>query len=184
MLYHHYSNIFVSLIFFIPVKMFPSNKKLEVKESSLPNAGMGLFTKINLNKGDIVTEYKGRRCTWKQVEDDVDNGYIYHIDDENVIDAKKVMKSFGRYANDALGLMRIKGITNNAEYVEENNRVYIVAKRNLKPGDEVFVPYGRLYWKQVKENIELDRKWAKTHAGGHAPQTHAAEIHAPLQHEA
>lgn len=134
----------------------PSSRTLFVKASTLPHAGNGLFTKIDLKKGDIVTEYKGRRRTWAQVEDQVDNGYIYHIDDDNVIDALKNKSSFGRYANDAAGLQRMLGIRNNAEYFEEDNRVFIRATRNIAAGKEIFVPYGKLYWKQVRENMKED----------------------------
>lgn len=149
----------------------PSSKRLLVKTSTLPNAGNGLFTKIDLKKGDIVTEYKGRRRTWAQVEDDVDNAYIYHIDDDNVIDALKNVNSFGRYANDATGLQRVAGLRNNAEYFEEDNRVYIRTTRSIAAGGEVLVPYGKLYWKQVRENMLEDMKNGKHHEH-HAPEIH------------
>ncbi len=131
-------------------------KDLRIKVSTIPNAGKGLFTKIDITKGTIITEYKGRRRTWKEVEDDVDNGYIYHIDDDNVIDAKTNLRSFGRYANDAAGLKKVRGITNNAEYVELDNKVFIRAKKDISAGCEIFVAYGKLYWQQVKENMEED----------------------------
>jgi len=141
----------------------PSSKTLVVKTSTLPNAGNGLFTKVDFKKGDIITEYKGRRRTWAQVEDDVHNGYIYHIDDDNVIDALKNINTFGRYANDAAGLARVSGLRNNAEYFEENNRVFIRATRNIATGREVLVSYGRLYWKQVRENMLEDMEDGKHH---------------------
>ncbi|MFV0605207.1 MAG: SET domain-containing protein-lysine N-methyltransferase [Niabella sp.] len=136
----------------------PSSKNLLVKKSLLPNAGNGLFTKINLNKGAVVTEYKGRRRTWAQVEDDVDNGYIYHIDDDNVIDAAKSVNTFGRYANDAAGLQKVEGLRNNAEYFEDDNRVFIRTTKSVIAGAEILVAYGKPYWKQVRENMEEDRK--------------------------
>jgi SET domain-containing protein len=127
-----------------------------VKKSSLPNAGNGLFVKIDFKKGEMITEYKGRRRTWAQVENDADNGYIFHIDDDNVIDAQKNVNTFGRYANDAAGLHRVSGLRNNAEYIEESNRVFIRATRNIKAGNEVFVSYGKRYWKQVRDNMKDD----------------------------
>lgn len=139
------------------MQKLPSSRTLIVKPSLLPNAGYGLFTKVVFRKGEIVTEYKGRHCTWAQVEDDVDNGYIFHIDDNNVIDAQKNVNTFGRYANDAAGLQRAPGLRNNAEYFEEENRVFIRATRNIPAGSEVFVSYGRRYWKQVRENMEEER---------------------------
>ena len=98
------------------------------------------------------------------MEDDADNPYIYFIDEQNVIDASKDLKSLGRYANDAAGLTRVPGLKNNAEYYEEDNRVYIKAKTAIPAGSEIFVSYGRDYWKQVRENIKLDTA-AKKKAG-------------------
>ncbi len=131
-------------------------KHLKVKTSTIPQSGKGLFTAIDVPKGTIITEYVGRRATWAEVEDDADNPYIYFIDENNIIDAAKDLKSLGRYANDAAGLTRVNGLKNNAEYYEEDNRVYIKAKILIPAGSEIFVSYGRDYWKQVRENIKLD----------------------------
>lgn len=133
-----------------------SNKTLKVKTSTMPNAGKGLFAKSDFVRGAIVAEYEGRVCKWKDVEDDVDNGYIYHINDSTVIDAAESMHTFGRYANDAAGFQKIEGVKNNAKYVEEGKRVFIMATKKIYAGNEVFVSYGRLYWKQVRENIKID----------------------------
>ncbi|MCH5682912.1 SET domain-containing protein [Niabella sp. W65] len=131
-------------------------KHLEVKTSTIPQSGKGLFTAVDVPKGAVITEYIGRRATWAEVEDDADNPYIYFIDEQNVIDASKDLKSLGRYANDAAGLTRVPGLKNNAEYYEEGNRVYIKAKTAIPAGSEIFVSYGKDYWKQVRENIKLD----------------------------
>lgn len=143
----------------------PSSKRLFVKTSNLPDAGKGLFAKVDIAKNEIVTEYQGRLAAWKDVENDADNGYIFHINDDLVIDASKDLGSFGRYANDAAGLNRIKGLTNNAEYIEEDTHVFIKAKRKIPAGTEVFVSYGPGYWKQIKENMLLDRQTQKKKAG-------------------
>ncbi|MBZ4189574.1 SET domain-containing protein [Niabella beijingensis] len=140
----------------------PSSKRLFVKISTLPNAGKGLFTKVAIAKNEIVTEYTGHVVPWKDVADDADNGYIFHIDDETVIDARNDLSSFGRYANDAAGLERVKGIRNNTEYVEEGARVFLKAKTDIPAGGEILVSYGPQYWKQVKENIRIDREQEKT----------------------
>ncbi len=131
-------------------------KHLKVKTSTIPQSGKGLFTAIDVPKGTVITEYIGRRATWADVEDDADNPYIYFIDEQNVIDASKDLKSLGRYANDAAGLTRVPGLKNNAEYYEEDNRVYIKAKAPIPAGSEIFVSYGKDYWSQVRDNIKLD----------------------------
>ncbi|HRN46431.1 MAG TPA: SET domain-containing protein-lysine N-methyltransferase [Niabella sp.] len=142
----------------------PSNDILKVKTSTLPKAGKGLFAKIDFSKGAIVAEYEGRLCKWKDVEDDVDNGYIYHINDSTVIDAAESVHTFGRYANDAAGFQKIEGVKNNAKYVEDGKRVYIMATKKIYAGNEVFVSYGRLYWKQVRENKKIDMERQRSKA--------------------
>lgn len=131
-------------------------KHLKVKTSNIPQSGKGLFVTVDVPRGAMITEYVGRRATWNDVEDDADNPYIYYIDDANVIDASKDLKSFGRYANDAAGLTRVPGLKNNAEYEEQGNRVFIKAKAHIAAGSEIFVAYGKDYWKQVRENIKID----------------------------
>src|SRR3989337_4067030 len=95
-------------------------KQLVVKRSKIPGAGLGLFTKKPIPKGTKIVEYKGKVTSWKDADHrDGGNGYIYYVKRYHVIDALKRKTAIARYANDAKGLTRIKGINNNADYVEE-----------------------------------------------------------------
>lgn len=132
-------------------------KNLYTQASQIPNAGLGLFTNVFIPKGTTIIEYTGLITTWDKVKEDGDNLYIYYVNDDHVIDASKRKKSMGRYANDAQGMKKIKGLSNNADYVEENLRVYVIAKKDIQAGDEIFVSYGKEYWDVVKKNIELDK---------------------------
>ncbi|HLT79771.1 MAG TPA: SET domain-containing protein [Cyclobacteriaceae bacterium] len=139
-------------------------KHLYVKRSKLPNAGKGLFTKVFIPKGTRIVEYKGRRTVWKDVkDDDGKNGYIFYINSKNVIDALPTPNALGRYANDARGYVRVKGITNNSEYVVEGKRCFIEATKDIPAGGEIFVGYGAEYWKTMRDNwkLELAEKKAK-----------------------
>jgi SET domain-containing protein len=134
-------------------------KHLVVKKSGIPNAGKGLFTKVFIPKGTRIVEYKGRVSTWKDVKDeDGRNGYIFFVNRNHVIDALPVKSALARYANDARGLVRVKGLTNNCDYVTEGKRAYIEAKRDIPAGSEILVDYGSDYWKTIRENLKL---WAK-----------------------
>ena len=126
---------------------------LEVKDSSIPNSGKGLFTKTFIPKGTLIVEYKGRRTTWKEVEDDYKNGYIYFISSSKVIDAKSYKKALGRYANDAKGLSRIKSIGNNSVYEVDGDKVFIKAVKDIAAGSEILVDYGKDYWEITKKNF-------------------------------
>jgi hypothetical protein len=123
-------------------------KFLYVRKSSLPNAGKGLFTKKEIPKGTRIVEYKGKLRVWKDVKHlDGYNGYLMFINRQAVIDALPAIKTFGRYANDASGFVKVKGLRNNAEYVSEGNRCFIESLRKIGRGEEIFVGYGRDFWK-------------------------------------
>ncbi len=137
-------------------------KKVEVKESVLPGAGKGLFAKELIPKGTRIVEYKGKISTWKEVDDDDgNNGYIYYVKRHHVIDASRSANSLARYANDAKGLRRVTGITNNAEYVEEGLKVYIKSRKNIPAGTEILVEYGKDYWDVIRHNIKVDKQRLK-----------------------
>ena len=136
-------------------------KKIEIKLSQLPNAGKGLFATEFIPKNTRIVEYKGKITTWKEVDDnDGNNGYIYYVKRHHVIDASGHPSALARYANDAKGLQRVKGIKNNSEYVEEGLKVFIEAKRDIPAGEEILVEYGKEYWDVIRHNhkVEEDRK--------------------------
>lgn len=137
-------------------------KKLEIKKSVLPGAGNGLFAKELIPKGSRIVEYKGKVTTWKDVDDnDGANVYIYYVKRHHVIDASRHTSVLARYANDARGLQRIKGITNNAEYVEVGLRVFIESSKDIPAGAEILVEYGKEYWDVIRHNIKVEEQRQK-----------------------
>ena len=135
-------------------------KSLIVKKSTLPGAGRGLFTKIAIAKGTRIVEYKGKLVTWKEVEKMADdrNGYVFFFNSKYCIDAWQTKKSVAHFANDAMGIARVKGIHNNSEYVTEKKRCYIEASKDIPAGAEILVGYGAEYWQVIRYNIRLEQK--------------------------
>lgn len=132
-------------------------KKIRVKKSSLPGAGKGLFTREFIPKGTKIVEYKGEITTWKEVDhDEGRNGYIYYVKRYHVIDASRTTDALARYANDARGLARVKGLTNNAEYTEDGLKVYIESIKDIPAGAEILVDYGKEYWDAIRHNMNLE----------------------------
>ena len=126
-------------------------KQLRIKRSTLPGAGKGLFTTKFIPKGTRIVEYKGKISSWKDANtQDGGNGYIYYVKRYHVIDALPRPKALARYANDAEGMIRVKGITNNSDYVEDGLRVYIESKKDIPANSEIFVGYGKEYWDVIK----------------------------------
>ncbi|KAA9038752.1 SET domain-containing protein [Ginsengibacter hankyongi] len=133
-------------------------KNLFIKTSGIPDAGNGLFTKQFIGKGTRIIEYTGKITTWNrilQVEQDtkIINRYLYYLDNDHVIDASDHPNALARYANDANGLVRLKGKVNNAKYVEENAQVFMEATKDIPVGAEIFISYGKEYWDTVKNLI-------------------------------
>lgn len=129
---------------------------LVVKRSTLPGAGKGLFTKAFIAKGTRIIEYKGIISSWKDADQqDGANCYIYYVNRNHVIDGYPFKKEKARYANDARGLTRVKGITNNCQYIQEKKRVFIEAIKNIPPGSEILVGYSKEYWDVIKLNKQL-----------------------------
>lgn len=132
-------------------------KHLFIKKSRLPKAGKGLFTKIAIKKGTRIVEYKGRLQSWNEVKaEDGFNGYLMYIHRKAVINALPAVKTLGRYANDAKGITRVKGLRNNSEYVSEGNRCFIEATKNIESGEEILVGYGREYWNLIRKIIRTN----------------------------
>lgn len=133
---------------------------LLVKISQLPNSGKGLFTTTNIKKGTRVIEYLGEIIDWKEYERRVErdeDGYLFFINKKNCIDAWNTPQHKARFANDAAGLGRVKGLKNNCVYETEENRCYILSIRDILAGEEIFVSYTKEYWDCVKYNISIGR---------------------------
>lgn len=130
---------------------------LYIDNSILKGAGKGLFTDSLIKRGERVVEYTGDIITWKECERRNSNmkdgvgAYYFYISDKKCIDAQNHLDSLARYCNDANGFTKIPGLKNNARFEIIRGRVYIIASRNLKPNDEIFVAYGREYWDALIE---------------------------------
>ena len=139
-----------------------AKKHLYIKRSGIPNAGKGLYTKIFIPKGTVIAEYEGEITTWKKVQQANEfNGYVFYINKNHVIDAKPYLKSFARYINDAKGITRIEGLQNNSKYVNEDNRIFIEAIKDIPAGSEIFVSYKKDYWDVIRHNMKFELKEKK-----------------------
>lgn len=130
---------------------------LIVKTSQLPDAGKGLFTTKPIKKNSKIIEYKGEIIDWKEYEKRVSedkDGYLFFINKNRCIDAYATPKFKARYANDAMGIKRVKGLKNNATYQVFDDRCYIVAERDIDAGEEIFVDYTKEYWDCIRYNIK------------------------------
>ena len=156
----------LSTLFLVPLLCFIGNGvEVDIRDSTIADAGKGLFLKKGINKDGSVSvdtmlaPYDGIRFESKKKGDKYiatqdGNDYIWKGKKGNgtllVIDAKDPKSCYGRYANDALSARR-----NNAEIriigTQGTYRVALFATKTIRKGDEIFVAYGAEYWKTEPE---------------------------------
>lgn len=128
-----------------------SELNLQVKKSAIPGAGMGLFTLIDRKKGENIIEYAGEKRA-QAVFDKEPSVYGFSMNKNLVIDARSTQSSVARYANDCRASnKRAKQCkSSNSKFSKDtkHNKINIKATRNIKAGEEVFVSYGKGYWKK------------------------------------
>lgn len=129
-------------------------RKIAVRRSGVH--GKGVFATRLIKKGEPVIEYKGERITWPEAlrrhphdPKDPNHTFYFHLTDEVVIDAKYGGNS-ARWINHAC--------TPNCEADETDERVFITALRDIKPGEELFYDYGLIidapYTQKLKKEYE------------------------------
>ena len=134
---------------------------LIVKKSKIPGAGKGLFTTKPIAKGSRVIEYRGEIIAWKEYSQRVKenkDGYLFFVSRKVCIDAFSTPQYKARYANDAMGYVRVKGVRNNSQYETEGDRCFIVSTRNINAGEEIYVDYTRDYWKVMRQNLRWEKE--------------------------
>lgn len=117
---------------------FPGNFTLKVIRSY---AGLGLKTLSPIPKGACVIEYIGRTLTKEETETSKSR-YLFEISSRKTIDGTD-RKNTARYINHSC--------KPNCEAVIHNGRVFIMARRNIKPDEELTYDYGKEY---VEEFIQ------------------------------
>lgn len=97
--------------------------------------GLGLYAQEDIKKGSFVIEYKGPLLNNKQ-RDEKAGKYLFEINSRKTIDGSS-RKNIARYINHSC--------SPNSEVEVKNDRVFIVAIRSIKLGDEITYDYGKEY---------------------------------------
>lgn len=112
-------------------------------KSIVPEAGNGVFTKYRIPRGCLVGEYRGELVTTQDLRQrKVYSDYVFCTEYPDVyVDGERVDSGFERWINDA----GVAG-SQNVEAEAVGARVFLFAKRDILPGEELFLSYGRSYW--------------------------------------
>src|SRR4051794_788379 len=118
----------------ISTKPRNSSPPLEVRESAIH--GKGAFATRKIRKGERIIEYLGERMPWDAASEDPDDPhtFLFGLSDGNLVINAAIGGNDARWINHSCDP--------NCEAVEEGDRVFIYALRELEPGEELFYDYG------------------------------------------
>lgn len=112
------------------------NDHVVVKRSK---AGLGLYAARDFARGETVIEYIGERIRGDHGRT---NLYIFRVDHEWDIDGSPRWNT-ARYINHSC--------KPNCEAVDDDGRIFIVAKKKIAKGEELAYDYGEEYFKEYIE---------------------------------
>lgn len=113
------------------------NLKLKIKRST-PGAGLGLYTGEEILKDTCIIEYFGRQLSVAE-EYTSNSKYLFEINSRKTIDGAE-RANIARYINHSC--------QPNAEARIIKGRIFIIAKRKIKAGEEIAYDYGKEYWNE------------------------------------
>ena len=118
------------------------DKGLRIKPSTVPGAGLGLFAPQDFRPSGKIAPDPGAQLTRAAIEQrygDERGEYVLCRDSKRCIDSAATNSSAARYANDSRGT----DFRNNSRF----RALRVEATRRIRPGDEIFVAYGKDYWR-------------------------------------
>ncbi|MCC6221344.1 MAG: SET domain-containing protein [Deltaproteobacteria bacterium] len=131
---------------------------LEVKPSTLANAGNGLFTTKGVAAGERICRYIGTRKSLLDVLRTRDRRFVYMVNLNSFIDPGPHPKVLGRYVNH-----HFDAAHQNTGYLWHNGEVWYVASRDIAAGEELFTDYELFYWQTIERT-----KYRELFPGAHA----------------
>ncbi|MEY2526837.1 MAG: uncharacterized protein QOE73_1608 [Verrucomicrobiota bacterium] len=105
---------------------------LEVRPSGIH--GRGVYATQSIREGARIIEYTGKRMSWDEAPNDPDNPHTFNFGLEN-----------GQVINPEIDGNEARWINHscdpNCEAIEEDDRIFIYAMRDIQPGEELFYDY-------------------------------------------
>jgi SET domain-containing protein len=108
---------------------------MEIRQSNLPDAGRGVFTKAFIPKGAFLGYYRGKIVNLDKVKD---ADYVLSLEDGTSI--------CGKNSNHFSALLNCPTATQYSANVTFTPDGKLETVRDVKAGEELFVDYGRAYW--------------------------------------
>ncbi len=111
-------------------------KKIKVKRGI---DGFGLFAQEDIKTGEKIVEYIGNVLLGPDAENIKVNMYLFEVSKNKTIDGS-VRWNTARYINHSCA--------GNAESEIRKGKVYVIAKKEIKNGEEICYDYGEVFFKE------------------------------------
>jgi SET domain-containing protein len=130
---------------------------LYIRKSQIPDSGKGLFTSLLIYHNEIISVFKGEILSDAEAANRANIGtdrYFINMLDGTIMDSMKV-RCYAKYANDAEGLVKTDFMINSVITLDDDNRVCLVALRDIIIGEEIFCSYGEKYWQKMSLKSQI-----------------------------
>ncbi len=127
--------------------------RVEIRKVS-DAVGYGLFTKEDIPKGSVITNYPGEICLHDEAED---NGYLFGFDGTKmnawVIDPQR-KGGYAQFMNHASTRSKKNNIDSEYFFWKGLGHIFFVASRDIPAGSQLLYDYGSDYWKDLGSRPE------------------------------
>ena len=114
------------------------SRRIQTRRSGVH--GRGVFALVDIAEGETIIEYVGELISWPEAQrrhphnpQDPNHTFYFHVDETRVIDALYGGNS-SRWINHSCDA--------NCEADEQDGRIFIKARRNIRAGEELNYDYG------------------------------------------
>lgn len=119
-----------------------ANDFVEVKGSWIGEFS-GLFARKALSEGQVICIYHGKLLRTSDAIKLDDKSYLMRLGEQVYVDAREKLDCLARFINDC---RNPAGYNVRFEKHPSAGVALIVATRDVKAGEELFVDYGKWYW--------------------------------------
>lgn len=119
-------------------------KRLEIRDSNIPEAGKGLFTLTDFKKGTVLGHYTGKLLNKQEFEALPNTDYTWEINRNLFVDAKNATTNFLRYVNGSKTKKQRKSINCVAEIF--NDKMWYIIDKDVPANSEIIISYGDIYF--------------------------------------
>ena len=129
-----------------------TGRRIQVRRSGVH--GKGVFALQDIAAGDTVAEYVGEVISWDEAQErhphdpsQPNHTFYFHVDADRVIDA-----NFGGNASRWIN----HACEPNCETDEQDGRIFIIALRDIKAGEELNYDYGLMLEERYTPKLKAE----------------------------